>query len=906
MSSDWQIKTRSVEKALEPLVYQVTTLCNTQDSSAARRKGKSKKAHVLVAAVQQAIRDFITHGEQIASENAQLQNDLLAAVEDIRHAGDCMTNSSKDFGDNPCSSEKRTFMVEDARRLLTCVTRLLILADMSDVNKLIISLSMVEEDIDAIRRATSQQDVVNRYQSFGNHVTDLSKEAARRQFELIDPRLRDDLASARATLKRNQVMLLTSTKSYVRHPELPSAKENRDYVLQQVSDAVSTIQDVARGQAPTAMGLSAYDEPGELAAALDEFDERIIMHPFEYHDVHSREMLEKQLESIITGAALMADMSCTRDDRRERIVTECNSVRQALQDLLTEYVLNSGKRTTNEKLDRAREYMCRKTRDLRRHLRKAVVDHVSDSFLETNVPLMILIEASKAGSEHDVEDYGQVFEEHAKKLVEVAHLACSMSDNEDGVKMVRYAAAQVDALYPQVINAARVLASRPNSKVALENMDAFRQAWENQVRVLTDAVDDITTIDDFLAVSESHILEDINKCVISATDDRDADVLDRTAGAIRGRCARVCNVVEAEMENYEPGAYTRKVLDSVKMLRGKIMSNFADRVQSVVNVLNEGSHAGFDHNDFIDSSRSVYEAVREVRRCILLNRNAEDVMTDEEIGMSSSSNNNNSLEDEHDAAGVNGFSTLNRMVSPESIEQMNEQQKMRLLPEEERQQIAAQVEVFKIEKIQFDKELGKWDDTGNDAIVLSKHMCMIMMEMTDFTRGKGPLKTTNDVIKAAQKISEKGKQLNTIAKQIAEQCPESTTKQDLLAYLDKITLFCHQLEITSRVKADVQNIGGEQVVSALDSATSLIQAAKNLMNAVVLTVKASFVASTKYTHKTNAAKVVNPIVVWKMRAPDKKPLVKREKQEEQTARVRRGSLKKSVPPIKALAEFESH
>ncbi len=33
----------------------------------------------------------------------------------------------------------------------------------------------------------------------------------------------------------------------------------------------------------------------------------------------------------------------------------------------------------------------------------------------------------------------------------------------------------------------------------------------------------------------------------------------------------------------------------------------------------------------------------------------------------------------------------------------------------------------------------------------------------------------------------------------------------------------------------------------LDSATSLIQAAKNLMNAVVLAVKASYVASTKYT-----------------------------------------------------------
>jgi len=51
------------------------------------------------------------------------------------------------------------------------------------------------------------------------------------------------------------------------------------------------------------------------------------------------------------------------------------------------------------------------------------------------------------------------------------------------------------------VNAARVLASRPKSKVAQENMDVFKDAWERQVRILTEAVDDITTIDDFLAVS---------------------------------------------------------------------------------------------------------------------------------------------------------------------------------------------------------------------------------------------------------------------------------------------------------------------------------------------------------------------------------------------------------------------
>ena len=113
-----------------------------------------------------------------------------------------------------------------------------------------------------------------------------------------------------------------------------------------------------------------------------------------------------------------------------------------------------------------------------------------------------------------------------------------------------------------------------------------------------------------------------------------------------------------------------------------------------------------------------------------------------------------------------------------------------------------------------------------------------------------------DVINAAKKISEAGTKLDKLARQIADQCPESRTKDDMLAYLDRIALYCHQLNITSKVKADVQNISGELIVSGLDSATSLIQAAKNLMNAVVLTVKCSYVASTKYpTHQRSMVAV---------------------------------------------------
>lgn len=42
-------------------------------------------------------------------------------------------------------------------------------------------------------------------------------------------------------------------------------------------------------------------------------------------------------------------------------------------------------------------------------------------------------------------------------------------------------------------------------------MDVFKDAWEREVRILTDAVDDITTIHDFLAVSgEIYILSQLH------------------------------------------------------------------------------------------------------------------------------------------------------------------------------------------------------------------------------------------------------------------------------------------------------------------------------------------------------------------------------------------------------------
>ena len=64
--------------------------------------------------------------------------------------------------------------------------------------------------------------------------------------------------------------MLHHLQAYVRHPELAAARSNRDYAMKSVCDAVTTIQGVA--QATGQSEAHPMEGPGELAAALDEFD----------------------------------------------------------------------------------------------------------------------------------------------------------------------------------------------------------------------------------------------------------------------------------------------------------------------------------------------------------------------------------------------------------------------------------------------------------------------------------------------------------------------------------------------------------------------------------------------------------------------------------------------------------
>ncbi|KAL8173000.1 UNVERIFIED_CONTAM: Catenin alpha-1 [Gekko kuhli] len=335
-----EIRTLAVERLLEPLVTQVTTLVNTSNKGPSNKKrGRSKKAHVLAASVEQATENFLEKGDKIAKESQFLKEELVAAVEDVRKQGDLMKSASGEFADDPCSSVKRGNMVRAARALLSAVTRLLILADMADVYKLLVQLKVVEEGILKLRNAGTEQDLGIQYKALKPEVDKLNIMAGKRQQELKDIGHRDQMAAARGILQKNIPMLYTASQACLQHPDVAAYKANRDLIYKQLQQAVTGISNAAQATA-SEDSVQQHSGGGELAYALNNFDKQIIVDPLNFSEERFRPSLEERLESIISGAALMADSSCTRDDRRERIVAECNAVRQALQDLLSEYMGN--------------------------------------------------------------------------------------------------------------------------------------------------------------------------------------------------------------------------------------------------------------------------------------------------------------------------------------------------------------------------------------------------------------------------------------------------------------------------------------------------------------------------------------------------------------------------------------
>lgn len=90
--------------------------------------------------------------------------------------------------------------------------------------------------MEKVKNASNQRDLMENIDLFGRSASDLMTQAAKRQQELKDPQLRDDLAAARAILKKHSTMLLTASKVCIWYFCFEIGLSSRMKLLQLVSE----------------------------------------------------------------------------------------------------------------------------------------------------------------------------------------------------------------------------------------------------------------------------------------------------------------------------------------------------------------------------------------------------------------------------------------------------------------------------------------------------------------------------------------------------------------------------------------------------------------------------------------------------------------------------------------------
>ena len=84
-----EIRVKSVEKNLEPLIKQVTTIVN--HANRPPRRGYSKKAIQMVRELAAATKALVEEGERIAEDYPDMKEFILPACEEVTTAGNKLT-----------------------------------------------------------------------------------------------------------------------------------------------------------------------------------------------------------------------------------------------------------------------------------------------------------------------------------------------------------------------------------------------------------------------------------------------------------------------------------------------------------------------------------------------------------------------------------------------------------------------------------------------------------------------------------------------------------------------------------------------------------------------------------------------------------------------------------------------
>ncbi|VDM59343.1 unnamed protein product [Angiostrongylus costaricensis] len=385
-----EIKTKSIEHTLVPLVSQITTLVNFKESYLTNGKPKSERAIrsalKVGSAVEAAIERFVAVGETIADENPDIQPEMYDACHEARLAGTSIANLSF------CSTEvpdapilDKSVLVRASRQLLSSVTRVLLLADRVLVKHILRAEDKVAYSLSRLEVCRSFTEFVKIFAEFGGEMVDLAHRSGDRQHDLKSEKRKAQMGVARTSLERHTMLLLTSSKTLLRHPDSKSALQCRDGVFDQ------EMLEMVRMTFRVGVGV--------------------------------RERLIGALDALCEMTQDFTDSAYTPHHHREQILDFLEECRFEMTNLILPEE-DSSDHLRSDSIDVTVERLNRRLKDLGKQLQIVAMDHVSETLRanEDQVLLSSIKACAVAGDIDGVERYMDKFREHAEHMQEVCRL----------------------------------------------------------------------------------------------------------------------------------------------------------------------------------------------------------------------------------------------------------------------------------------------------------------------------------------------------------------------------------------------------------------------------------------------------------------------------------------------------
>ncbi|XP_039382398.1 alpha-catulin isoform X2 [Mauremys reevesii] len=468
-------------------LMQITTLINHKDKP--KRSDKTLQAIQRVGqAVNLAVGRFVTVGEAIANENRELKEEMSIACIEAKRAGETIAQLTDVANlDHPESDGRitiftdKTGVVKAARLLLSSVTKVLVLADRIVIKQILASRNKVLATMEQLEKVSSFQEFVQIFSQFGNEMVEFAHLTGDRQNDLKDEKKKARMAAARAVLEKCTMMLLTASKTCLRHPDCESARLNKEGVFHRMRLALEQVIEIVTDSRPSRenemAAISIYTSIKEFKNKVEGLRENLYF--------LSKENLSTMLELILELTEDFTDSAYTSHEHRERILEQSKQAKMELEQLVSVWMQAQSQKTKDiaEDLEVAILKTCQCMNELKRELHHAATSLAAD-LLRYHADHMVLKALKITGVEGNLEavaEYTCKLSEQKEQLVETCRLLRHVSGTEPLEITCIHAEDTFQVIGPQIISAAETLTLHPSSKIAKENLDVFCEAWESQL-----------------------------------------------------------------------------------------------------------------------------------------------------------------------------------------------------------------------------------------------------------------------------------------------------------------------------------------------------------------------------------------------------------------------------------------